>query len=273
MINLHPPFFLPQAKTITGWFAVGFSSEFKVGCIKKIKLFGCFLLLMRSKSGKLNIYPEKYFTEQNNIIFIWQDITGEAPHWNIPIQTEHSWSKYLTYFLVAKTHPQEVFENCIDINHFGKVHHFNNVNLQSVVYADHCLKVKYFICRNKALLWKKLKRIKFELSLYGLGCAITHIDEPTFNLKIRMLTLATPREEGKLEIRIAVSVLRNKNYLHNMFNLLIHRLIQKNIVADFLQDIPIWESKIYRPFPLLVNGEQEILKFRRWCKQFYTVKH
>ena len=37
----------------------------------------------------------------------------------------------------------------------------------------------------------------------------------------------------------------------------------------FEQDIPIWESKIYRDRPQLARGEGAITEFRSWAKQSY----
>ena len=35
------------------------------------------------------------------------------------------------------------------------------------------------------------------------------------------------------------------------------------------QDLPIWESKKYRPRPILAEGEGPIATYRRWMEQFY----
>ena len=40
---------------------------------------------------------------------------------------------------------------------------------------------------------------------------------------------------------------------------------KKNIENDFM----IWENKVYREYPLLNEADGEILKFRRYCTQFY----
>jgi hypothetical protein len=46
-------------------------------------------------------------------------------------------------------------------------------------------------------------------------------------------------------------------------------------VRDFCkqieQDIPIWESKIYRGRPALARGESAITTFRNWAEQSYTL--
>jgi hypothetical protein len=39
------------------------------------------------------------------------------------------------------------------------------------------------------------------------------------------------------------------------------------------QDIPIWESKIYRDRPQLARGEGAITEFRAWARQSYEEAH
>ena len=42
------------------------------------------------------------------------------------------------------------------------------------------------------------------------------------------------------------------------------------ISEGVLADIRIWENKIYRPNPVLCDGDKLIGKFRQWTKQFYS---
>ncbi len=40
---------------------------------------------------------------------------------------------------------------------------------------------------------------------------------------------------------------------------------KRNIERDFM----VWENKAYIEYPLLTEADGEILKFRRYCQQFY----
>ena len=42
------------------------------------------------------------------------------------------------------------------------------------------------------------------------------------------------------------------------------------VSRQFEQDVPIWENKIYRERPHVVESEQGIPPFRRWYRQFYV---
>jgi 3-Ketosteroid 9alpha-hydroxylase C-terminal domain len=40
--------------------------------------------------------------------------------------------------------------------------------------------------------------------------------------------------------------------------------------AQFTQDVPIWENKIYRERPPLTRVDGPIAQYRRWFRQFYS---
>jgi len=43
-----------------------------------------------------------------------------------------------------------------------------------------------------------------------------------------------------------------------------------NMRDGYLQDVQIWENKIYLERPMLCDGDGPIGEFRRWYSQFYT---
>lgn len=43
-----------------------------------------------------------------------------------------------------------------------------------------------------------------------------------------------------------------------------------NWIAQWRQDVAIWERKVYRPRPMLVPGDGPILAMRRWYRRFYA---
>ena len=51
------------------------------------------------------------------------------------------------------------------------------------------------------------------------------------------------------------------------------RILNKILVSaqrqDVMQDVVIWRRKTFRPRPLLCRSDGEIMKFRRYCEQFY----
>ena len=75
-----------------------------------------------------------------------------------------------------------------------------------------------------------------------------------------------PVEARRLHLRFACSVPRSQNESHKVLS----DLIIQNAVEQVEQDIPIWEHKIYRPAPLLCDGDGPIAEYRNWFSQFYA---
>jgi len=49
----------------------------------------------------------------------------------------------------------------------------------------------------------------------------------------------------------------------------ISELNDKITNEQFLQDVPIWEHKIYRDRPILTKVDGPVSQYRRWFRQFY----
>jgi hypothetical protein len=259
---------------LIGWFAVALSKELIIGKTVNGLLAGNHYTLSRTATGLAMLNGATInVMEKNNIIFVWNHPHHKAPHWNIPPLDDIGWSSYLYHKLDINSHPQEVYENSIDVAHFAVVHGFDALSvIQPPHFDKHTMSVRHTIRRKQIRLFsQQLVEASFEVFLHGLGCAHTHIFVPSLDLTVRMLTLATPMQAGKVEIRLAVAILTAKmKPLKRMVMPLMHRLIQKNIINDFSQDIIIWENKCYWSSPLLVSGDGQILKFRSWCQQFYA---
>jgi hypothetical protein len=256
---------------IIGWFAIALSKEVKCNQSIQVMLASTPYLVSRSQTGivKLNNKTQN-IREQNGIIYAWNHPEQLEPTWHIPLLDETGWSAFRYHQITAKTHPQEVYENGIDTSHFPVVHSFKQVTSQKKpIFENHNMTVEYSIHRNFFLSLKKLLFVEFEVSLHGLGCAYTHIHVQAYGMRIRMFTLTTPTYPGEVKIRLAVAISKNiKIPFKHLLLPMLHWIIQKNIIHDFCQDIPIWENKCYRPIPLLVKGDGDIIKYRRWCQQF-----
>ncbi len=250
---------------MTGWFAIAFSKELKANQSKTGMLANEHYTLSRTSDGVLIFNNCNHdIREQNGIIYVWRHTHGLKSDWYIPVLDEKNWSPLLHHQLRARTHPQEVYENCIDVTHFSVVHDFSDITLtHGPTFAAQRLSVAYRLKR------KNQVEALFRLRLYGMGCAHTHIYVPAYGLRVRMFALTTPTHAGLVDIRLSVAVMNTGWRVKKIILPLLHRLIWKNIINDFSQDIPVWENKQYLVKPLLVKGDGHIMKFRRWCGQFY----
>lgn len=259
---------------LIGWFAVARSIDIKNGCDKEIILANESQIVSRLPDGSLSLNGKRdEVVEQNRFIFVWHHPNKLAPSWYIPLLDENGWSSFLHHTFMIASHPQEIYENCIDLAHFSIVHQYHDMFLeQPPCFEGHSMSVRHQISRkNPNLFSKDLLKAHFEVRLHGIGCAHTHINVPSFGMRVRMFALTTPIQKGFVEIRLAVAIaIDSKIPLKNRLIPIVHRIIHKSIVNDFGQDIQIWENKCYRAVPLLVKGDGQIMKFRNWCRQFYA---
>jgi hypothetical protein len=78
-----------------------------------------------------------------------------------------------------------------------------------------------------------------------------------------MFNSLTPVDEENVHLRWSFTVTRN---------------LASSVGSDFIDgliaavqpDIPIWEHKLYRPRPLLCDGDGPIAEFRSWARHFYS---
>jgi hypothetical protein len=199
------------------------------------------------------IAPARDTITRNGFVFAWRG--SASPTWDVPELETDGWRPFRHTLLDARTHPQEVYENSIDTAHFPVIHGYREIETTEPMHLDgHEMRVGYAIARHGM-------RARFTVHLHGLGIAHNHIEVPRLGLRVRMLALATPTTPGRVAIRLAVSV--------NTRIPLVHRMVAREIVHDFRQDIAIWEHKRHLRPPLLVKGDGPIEPFRRWARQFY----
>ncbi|MBA3661055.1 MAG: hypothetical protein H0W64_04985 [Gammaproteobacteria bacterium] len=257
---------------LMGWFAVALSKELKRNQVMHGVLADTPYCLSRSEVGMVQFNNKTdTIVERNGIIYAWHHPQGIPPSWQVPILDETNWSAFRYYQLTARTHPQEVYENSIDLSHFPIVHGFKQITLeQSPVFDKHCMTVRHRIRRKNPFIPRgKALSAEFEVRLHGLGCAHTHINVSVLKMQVRMVVVTTPIHTGHVKIRLGVAISNHlKLPLKFLFLPILHWAIHKNIVRDFCQDIPIWENKCFHFTPLLVKGDGPIMKFRHWCQQF-----
>jgi 3-ketosteroid 9alpha-hydroxylase-like protein len=260
-----------------GWFAIGRSGELPRGGERRGTLCAAPYRVRRRGDGSLHGKGSAVaVADQNGFLLAWHHPDGAPPAWRVPLLDERGWRPLRHRLLHARTHPQEVYENSIDVGHFPVIHGYQDISvLRPMRLAGHEMDVSYEIARQMPgplpAAWRRMVA-RFEVHLHGLGCAHNHIEVPTFGIAVRMFALATPTEPGHVEIRLGVSVARASRLPRPLGWLampLVHAGVKQSIVNDFLQDMAVWEHKRYLRPPLLVKGDGPIEGFRRWSRQFY----
>lgn len=254
-----------------GWFAVGLSNELKPEQSVTGILCTAPYTLGRSADGDLQFSGSiSAVSEQNGFILAWHHPLGQPADWRVPVLDETGWRPMLFHKLSARSHPQETFENSIDMAHFPKVHGFSDIQvIQAPQFTEHSMNVRYRIVRKHPVPFvRKNISPSFEVRIHGIGCAHNHIDLDDFGMRVRMFAMSTPTHEGRVDIRLGVSIQKPLPHA-NFLAPLVHWGIARSIRKDFCQDIAIWENKLYQAPPLLVRGDGPIARFRQWCEKYY----
>ena len=253
-----------------GWFAIARSAELRRGALVRGVLATVPYTLRRRHDGSLQSEELAELVEQNGVVLAWHHPDGAPPTWRVPRLDPAGWRSLWHHTLHARSHPQETFENSIDLAHFPVIHGYTDISvLQPMTTEGPSLSVRYQIARAlpRPLAGYKL-RPRFEVRLHGIGVAHNHIELDPFGLRVRMLAMSTPTTPGEVDIRLAVAVRATRPALTPVLPLL-HLAAAAGVVHDFRQDMAVWESKRYLGRPVLAEGDGPVGAFRKWCRQFY----
>ena len=195
--------------------------------------------------------------ETSGLILLGQGEAGEAPDWRMPEIAEFSdpdWRGYEKRTYRVRMHVQELAENVPDRAHFLYVHG------TGVMPDVRCETEGPLYRQTTALHFDGAPEIAFHQSCYGLGLIwLRNEDTPPANT---FLTAPTPVDEETVDIRVsylfreAAETPEARAYLEMMD-------------GQFAQDTRIWEHKVYRERPKLIDGDGPFSELRRWAEQFY----
>ena len=233
------------------------------------------------KSARLRVFET---TEIAGMILAWHGIGDRPPQWQIPAPAPHGhdWSEFEIRSIRFAGHPQETTENSVDLGHLRYVHGYDSVGrVGPLVIEGSCLKGSFDFKRTRA--FAGLEVFKYDVSavssIHGLGYSIVDIREHSIGIDSRLWVLATPIDGTDIEVTLVsqVRLLRSpKRPIAGMrfFPLGLRTWILNKILIsaqrhDVMQDVVIWRRKTFRPRPLLCRSDGEIMKFRRYCEQFY----
>jgi nitrite reductase/ring-hydroxylating ferredoxin subunit len=217
-----------------------------------------------NRIARLRAWPT---AERAGIIFVWHSPEGTDPEWELPKIPEADDAAFA--FLapedarwIFRSHPQEVFENVVDIAHFATVHGVSAFGNLDVGQEDH--------------MFTAVAEVNFQTprgavsgavdsQLFGMGIDV--VRHRGLGKSCTLLTV-TPIDGEYVDARYTffVAVEPETGEMTRM---------GLGFVRDFCkqieQDIPIWESKIYRGRPALARGEQAITTFRNWAEHSYAM--
>jgi len=215
--------------------------------------------------------------EKNGLVLSWFDPEGKGPgDWQIPeipgYLDSSKWSEPARVTFRARMHCQEFRENIVDNPHFVHVH--KAVSSQIKAWTD-------------GPLIKGVATSDFELGLHGHpgrtatvvldfeghGLGIGVAEEIMGDLHFIQLATSTPIDEEYTELRFSLRTEIRTDKWPADKALKIARGMRDSAAQDSKRqleaDIPIWENKVFRDKPLLCDGDNQIMMFRKYVRQFY----
>jgi nitrite reductase/ring-hydroxylating ferredoxin subunit len=200
--------------------------------------------------------------ERNAMILVWHHLEGAPPFFDVPALpefTDPAWTEPQHFAFEVRSAVQELAENDHDTAHFVSVHGMDVIPELEVRY-DGFTRMAVTGGRRETPLGTFETRLVRES--FGLG-AMAVRSEGIPGSGTLMFNSQTPIDDDHVHMRWSFTVTRN---------------LAQSAGADFIEglteavrpDIPIWEHKLFRPAPLLCDGDGPIAEFRSWAAQFYS---
>ncbi|WP_372864198.1 Rieske 2Fe-2S domain-containing protein [Spongiibacter sp.] len=202
--------------------------------------------------------------ETNQVIWAWYHPEGESPKWDVVEHEEANgddWSPLERYEWFLDTHSQEMAENAADPAHFKYVHGTASFPEWETTYDGPM--VRGLQVANMPTPRGEVKG-SIRTGSAGPGQGFTKFEgiADTF-----LMGLTTPIDNERVHVRFAFTQPKVNGEVKKGG---VNAAIIANIVGQLEEDKPIWENKIYRPLPILCDGDGPIAKFRKWYSQFYA---
>lgn len=211
--------------------------------------------------------------EINNTIWAWYHPDRIAPTFEVVTLDEigsEEWTEFRHFDWVINAAIQETAENAADAAHFCYVHSSKEVPLGEVTHEGSRRKANYVTQSpdideqgNVDSTGTRWRENTLETSNSGPGQTWQRF---TGLFDTLMLGLVTPISQNQLHMRFAFIQRKGMNPTQE---LMANALVEE-IARQVEQDIPIWDHKIYKPNPMLCDGDGPIYQFRKWFSQFYA---
>jgi phenylpropionate dioxygenase-like ring-hydroxylating dioxygenase large terminal subunit len=197
--------------------------------------------------------------EVNGLIFAWHHADGEPPAWTLPVIPEFddpAWVEPIYTDRIIASCLQEVGENDVDFAHFQFVHGLDAPRPGDVTFADGG-RVK-ITTGHPRVGSDGVERQGLRRESHQLGWSVVHLpDRLTFMSASAPIDVEHMHQRWILTYPSSFDPERGTRFV-------------ETYTLGINEDIPLWESKIYRDKPMLRPGDGPIDDFRRWAAQFYV---
>jgi phenylpropionate dioxygenase-like ring-hydroxylating dioxygenase large terminal subunit len=201
--------------------------------------------------------------EKNGEIYLWFHPENTAPQWDLPDLPElddPNWtSPRYTEFLVP-AHVQDIAENSCDPVHFQYVHRQPDVPPSEVTIEENGRILHLHSDASQADIPSQL-----HATVYSPGFAmVRNVYGP--GAEMVMYNSAQPINRHETKMRWTLTVRREIEDVAGDD-------VMKGIIDGLSDDYPIWANKVHKRRPVFCKGDETLVLFRKWVRQFYLTSH
>jgi phenylpropionate dioxygenase-like ring-hydroxylating dioxygenase large terminal subunit len=209
--------------------------------------------------ASVRVWPTE---EKNGEIYIWFHPENSAPQWDLPDLPElgdPNWTtpRYAEFLVPA--HVQDIAENSCDPVHFQYVHRQPGVPPSTVTIEDNGRILHLNSDASDAEIPSQLHAIVYNpgfamvRNTYGPGAEMV------------MYNSAQPISRNETRMRWTLTVRREIEDVAGDD-------VMRGIIDGLSDDYPIWANKVHKHRPIFCKGDETLVMFRKWVRQFYINK-
>jgi nitrite reductase/ring-hydroxylating ferredoxin subunit len=206
--------------------------------------------------ARIRIWPCE---EKNGEIYMWFHPENTAPQWTLPDLPElddPDWTppRYAEFLVPA--HVQDIAENSCDPVHFQYVHGQPDVPPSEVSIDEDGRILHLNSDASNADFPSQLHAIVYSpgfamvRNTYGPGAEMV------------MYNSAQPISKHETRMRWTLTVRREIEDAAGDD-------VMKGIISGLSDDYPIWANKVHKHRPVFCKGDETLVTFRKWVRQFY----
>jgi phenylpropionate dioxygenase-like ring-hydroxylating dioxygenase large terminal subunit len=201
--------------------------------------------------------------EKNGEIYVWFHPENTGPQWQLPDLPElddPNWTSPRYAEFMVPAHVQDIAENSCDPVHFQYVHRQPDVPPSQVTIEDNGRILHLHSDASKAEIPSQL-----HATVYSPGFAIVR---NTYGpgAEMVMYNSAQPINRHETKMRWTLTVRREIEDLAGDD-------VMKGIIDGLSDDYPIWANKVHKRRPVFCKGDETLVLFRKWVRQFYLTEN
>ena len=200
--------------------------------------------------------------EKNGEVYMWFHPENTAPQWELPDLPElddPNWTspRYAEFDVPA--HVQDIAENSCDPVHFQYVHRQPDVPPSEVTIDEDGRHLHLHSDASNAAIPSQLHATVFQPGF----ALVRNTYGP--NAEMVVYNSAQPVSKHETKMRWTLTVRREIEDLAG-------DEVMRGIIDGLGDDYPIWANKVHKHKPLFCKGDETLVKFRKWVRQFYVTE-